>query len=245
MKHLFVVAAALIAVAAHAQTAEKPGSAPVAPVDPTRLAQARLVVGKLIPPGAYRTVMGSATTQMVDNMDGMLKAMPLRQIAQIGGLDAKQAAALDKVNVEQVMAIYDPHWRERTRLTMRAMFDAMGSFFTSIEPELREAYARAYANRFTLAELNDLNRFYATPTGAKFAGQYLTIGTDPAITGEMGSIMPRMMQQMPTFAAAAQKAAAGLPPPRKIQDLTPAERAQLAKALGVPESRLKDPKGST
>lgn len=214
-------------------------------VDPATLAEARQVVLKLMPPGTYKKIMSSAMAPMMDNMSGSLKALPLKQLAELGGLDAHQAAALDKVNLEQVMAIYDPHWQERTNLTMHAMFDAMGEFFTTLEPELREAMAKAYASQFTLDDLRDLNRYFATPTGAKFAGRYMTIMTDPAMADEMKAMMPKMMAQMPKFIEAAQKAAASLPPPRKLESLSPQEKAKLAKALGIDESKLKDPKSST
>lgn len=237
-------AGALLAAPVAAQTAPPPAAptATIPPVDPARLAEARIIIAKLLPPGIYRTVMGSTMAPLVDSMGNGLKALPLHQLAEMGGLDAKQAAALDKVNVEKVMAIYDPHWRERSQLTIRAMLDQMGAFFTTLEPELREAYAHAYADRFTLAELKNLDAFFMTPTGAKFASRYMTISTDPAVTVEMRAMMPKLMQQMPTFLAAAQKATAGLPPPRKLQDLDPAQRAELAKALGVREDQLHDPK---
>jgi hypothetical protein len=121
----------------------------------------------------------------------------------------------------------------------------MGEFLTSLEPELREAMAHAYANHFTLGELTDLDRFFSTPSGAKFASQYMTIMSDPAMAAEMKSIMPKMMQQMPQFIETAQKATADLPPPRKLEDLTPAERAKIAAALGVSESDLQNPKSTT
>jgi hypothetical protein len=216
-----------------------------APADPATLAEARLVVGRLVPPGVYKKIMGPMMAPMIDNMGGMMKALPLKQIAEMGGLDAQQAAALGKVDVEQVMAIYDPHWQERMRLSMHAMFDAMGDFFTTLEPELREAMAQAYARHFTLGELSDLDRFFATPSGGKFAGQYMTIMTDPAMTDEMKAMMPKMMQQMPQFIAAAQKATAALPPPRKIEDMTPADKAKIARALGIDQDKLQDPKTTT
>lgn len=221
-----------------------PATAAMTPTDPARLAEARLVIVKLLPPGVYRTVMGSALTPLLGNMADSLKALPLKQLAVMGGLDAKQAAALDKVNLDQVLAIYDPHWRERSQLTMRAMFDAMGSFFTTMEPELREAYAQAYAHQFSLQELRDLDAFLTTPSGATYAAHYMTLASDPAVVAEMQSIMPKMIAQMPAFLAAGQKAAAALPPPRTIESLTPAEKSQLAKALGVREDQLKNPKGT-
>jgi len=130
------------------------------------------------------------------------------------------------------------------QLQSRAMLDAMGDFFTTVEPDIREAMAQAYANHFTLAELTDLDRFFNTPSGAKFSSQYMTIASDPAMMAVMKSMMPKMMQQMPQFIAAAQKATATLPKPRKLQDLSPVERARLAKALGVEETKLRDPKNA-
>lgn len=244
---LIATVAVLFATPAAAQTAPAPApgaSAPVTatPLDPATLAEARLVTARLMPPGIYKKIMGPMLAPMFDNMGETMKAMPLKEIAEMGGLSADEAAALDHVDVEQVMAVYDPHWQERTQLTMRAMFDAMGDFFTTLEPELREAYASAYARSFSLDELKDIDRFFATPSGSKFASRYITIATDPAVAAEMKSMMPKMMQQMPQFIAAAQKATAGLPPPRKIEDLSPADKAKLAKALGVDESKLQDPK---
>ena len=56
-------------------------------------------------------------------------------------------------------------------------------------------------------------------------------------------MMPKMMAQLPRFVEAAQKATAALPPPRKLKELTPAQKAELAKALGVAPDKLKDPEG--
>jgi len=245
---LFSTAALAMAAPAVAQTAPaaSPAATPAAvPVDPATLAEARLVAAEIIPPGTYKKIMSGTMSGMMDNFGESLKAMPLKQIAELGGLSPEKAKALDKVDLAQVMAIYDPHWQERTTLSMHAMFDAMGDFFTTIEPELRDAVAHAYANQFTMAELTDLDRYFATPTGAKFAGRSMTIMTDPSMMAEMKSMMPKMMAQMPKFFEAAQKATASLPPPRKLENLTPQQKADLAKALGVDPSKLQDPKSTT
>lgn len=239
---LIAVAAALVAAPATAQTAPSPAPV-VAPADPAAVSEARLVVRRLLPPGIYKQILGPMMDPIMASMSDGMKAVPLRKLAELGGMNTTEAAALDKVRVEEVMAIYDPHWQERMRLSTRAMVDAMGDFFTTLEPEMREAMAQAYARRFTAAELTDLNRFFATPSGAKFAGQYMTIMTDPSMAAEMRSMMPKMIQHMPQFIDASKKATASLPPPRKVQDLTPAEKTTLAKALGVDESKLHDPKG--
>lgn len=241
---LITAAGLLIASPAIAQSAPAPAAPAVAPADPATLAKARLVVAHLVPLGIYKKVMGPMMSSIMDSMGDSMKALPLRQIAELGGLDPKEAAALDNVRMDEVMAIYDPHWRERAKLGSQAMFGAMGDFFTTFEPDLREAMARAYANHFTLTELTDLDRFFGTPSGNKFASQYMTISADPAMADMMKSMMPKMMAEMPKFIEASKKATASLPPPRKLENLTPAEKDKLAKALGVDESKLRDPKST-
>jgi hypothetical protein len=238
-----ILPAALLVLSAASQPLPTSPAMQAAPADdPARLAEARIVAAKLLPPGVYREVMNIAMGPVMDGFGDSMKALPLRQMAEMGGIDPKDAAALDKIKLDEVMAIYDPHWQDRSRLTMRAMFDAMGAFFTTQEPTLREAYARAYANRFTLEELRALTGFFATPVGTKYARQYMTIATDPAIGAEMKAMMPKMMAQMPTFVGAAQKATASLPPVRKLESLSDDEKARLAKALGVTVEKLQDPK---
>jgi hypothetical protein len=248
---LVTAAALLVATPVVAQTAPTlvtaevaPAPAP-APADPATLAEARLVVAHLLPSGTYKKIMGPMMDSVMGNMGDSMKALPLREIAEMGGLDSKEAAELDKVKIDEVMAIYDPHWRDRMQLSARAMFDAMGDFFSTQEPDIREAMAHAYANHFTLAELTDLDRFFSAGSGNKFATQYMTVMADPAMAAEMQSMMPKMMKSMPLFIAAAQKATTSLPAPRKLKDLSPAERTRLAKALGVDESKLTDPKSTT
>ena len=221
--------------------AAQPAAAPAAAEDSAALAEARAIVAKQLPAGTYKTLMSGSLSTIVDSLGQSIGAVPLKQLAQLGGLDAEQARALDKVDLARVMAIYDPHWQERSRLSMRAMFAAMGDFFTTLEPELREAYARAYVHSFTLDELKTINRFFATPTGAKLATRYMTLAADPAILDVSKSMMPKMMAEMPRFVAAAQKATASLPPPRKVETFTPAERKELAAALGIEPAALKNP----
>ena len=213
-------------------------------VDPARLATARTITAKLLPDGSYRRMMDGIMQPIMDSMSSSMKALPMKQIAAAAGMSEVEAAKLDKADVARMMTILDPHWEERQRLMMTAMIGAMSDFFTTLEPELREAYATAFAHQFAQSELDDLARFFATPTGEKYAARYLTIAADPAITGMMKSMMPKMMAEMPTFVAAAQKATAGLPPARKPAELTKAERADLARAMGIDPAEFEKSKTS-
>ena len=234
----FAMALALASAPVTAQTAAQ---APAAPSE-AALVAARGIVVRLVPPGTYKALMGSTMSNMMSSMADNMKALPMRELAELGGMSAEDAQKLDRVDLEQVMAIYDPHWHERQQRTMTAMFGAMGDFFNTLEPELRDAMAHAYASRFSVDELRDLDRYLATPTGTKFAGMQMTIMTDPSMMALMKNMAPRLMREMPRFVQAAKAATKDLPPPRKVEDLTPAERAKMAKMLGVGEDKLGNPK---
>ena len=57
-------------------------------------------------------------------------------------------------------------------------------------------------------------------------------------------MMPAMMKQMPAITQKLKQAMAGLPEPRKPEDLSPAEKTRLAELLGVPEEQLGKPASS-
>ncbi|MES2442642.1 MAG: hypothetical protein V4574_07405 [Pseudomonadota bacterium] len=237
------LAALLLSGTALAQTPPAPAPAASAP-DPARLAAARQVVAKLLPNGSYKKMMGQNFDAMIDTMTGSMNDMPIAEIARIGGLSEEQARELGDARIGEVMAIYDPAWRERLKRMQSAMMGAMGDMMGTFEPRIQEAMARAYARDFTLAQLADLNLFFATPSGARYAERSLQIFMDPEVIKEMGAMMPELMKQMPSLMEQVQAATADLPKPRKIDDLSDAERKRLAELLDVPVGELKEPDGA-
>ena len=237
----------LLACAAPSALAAETGSpaksaAPATPVQiaPAQIDAARPVVDKLFPVGTYRRMMGENMSRIMDGMmDGLLK-MPLADLARIGGVPAEKLSGMDPASLEEVSAILDPNYRERTKRGMDAMMGGMTDLMDGFEPRVREALVRAYARKFTPAELAELGAFFGTPTGGKYAANAMSIFMDPEIMGEMQALMPEMMRQMPELARRAEKATASLPPPRRLSDLSKAERKRLAAILGVQEGELKD-----
>jgi len=69
-------------------------------------------------------------------------------------------------------------------------------------PEIAEAGARSYANRFTLTELEEINAFYRTETGTKMVRLLPVLMQEGAIEGQqigalaMGSIQPEIQAIM-------------------------------------------------
>ena len=208
--------------------------------DAARVAAAQPVVDKIFPVGTYRRMMEGTLSKMMDSMmDGVMK-MPIAQLARIGGVPEEKLAGLNQSSMEQISAIVDPHFRERTTLGMNAMMASMTEMMDGFEPKVRDALTRAYARKFDGRQLAELAAFFRTPTGDLYARQSMMMFMDPEIMSEMQALMPEMMKKMPEMAAKAEEATKKLPPPRKIADLSQEERGNLAKLLGVKASDLKD-----
>ncbi len=63
-------------------------------------------------------------------------------------------------------------------------------------PALFEAYDRAYARRFTLAQLGDLKAFFATPTGQLYTTRRAVAAGDPDVAAANQSLMTGAMGDM-------------------------------------------------
>ena len=220
--------------------------------DPVRLAAAQGIVDRIAPAGFYarmmdqslKGMMSTMTNQMVDNMS----QMSLRDIVAMTGAKPEDVAKLGRGNLGEIMAIMDPSFKARTAAVLDEITPMITKMATDFEPDFREGLTQAYARRFTLEQLNDINRFFATPSGAAYAAEAMLITTDPLVLGKMTANLPKILQgfvkQMPEVMKRAQAKTASLPPPRRYEDLTPAERARLADLLGIPPAALKPKPGA-
>ncbi|KPF73988.1 hypothetical protein IP88_08235 [alpha proteobacterium AAP81b] len=226
---------------AMAQAASPPAVA--APVDPARLAIARRLAAALMPPGSFRTMMGAAMDQVAQQSLNSAFDLPVKSFMGAAGLPADAAAKLPPTTVRELMRVVDPAFEERTRRMLPVLTGGMVEFVSAEEPNFREGYAEAMARRFDAGQLLAIEAFFKTPTGAAYAASMLTLQTDPAFVARSQAMIPRMMQAMPAIMAKVTAATADLPKPRKFDDLTEAERAELARLLGLPELPAK--KGPT
>jgi len=236
--HLALTALALL-VATPSFAQAPAASATAQSIDPTRLAVATTIATTVFPDGTYKRMMGETMSKLMDGMMGSMMKLPVRDIAKMSGLSADQLSKLDDSSLEEISAIVDPHFKQRTQLAMDAMFAGMGDVMSSYEPRLRAALARSFARKFDPAQLGEIGAFFATPTGSKFAGDYMTMFLEPEIMGEMQGMMPDMMKKMPDMLAPAIKATESLPKPRTFSQLTPAEQDKLATLLGLDPADLR------
>jgi hypothetical protein len=200
-------AAALLFVAATPAVAQAPAPAPAAP-DPARLAAGERVAALLVPDGAYLRIMRDQFPQMMDATMGQMGAMKSSDFGMPG-----DASAMDQVRKA------DPAFDERMRITTKVMSEEMGAVMGRLEPRVRVGLGRALARRFTAQQLADMADFFATPSGAAFARDYLGLMADPEMMREMAGAAPVIMKAMPAIMAKVEAATKHLPPPpKKAQD---------------------------
>lgn len=190
----------------HAQTAPE-SVAPAAAPDPARLAAAEKAVAALVPKGIYLKMMRDQFPQM---MDAMMAQMMGKTADELG---VPAAEGDGGKTMGEAAASADPHFQERMKIMTRVMSEEVGLVFDKIEPRVRTGLSRAFARRYTTAQLGELNAFFATPTGAIFADQYLLTFMDPEVMQEMMAATPEMIKAMPEMMKKVEVATAHLPPP--------------------------------
>lgn len=181
---LAVVLAGLAGVAA----AQVPDAADA--VDPARLALAHTVVDLAYPPATRATMFAGASAAM----------SPMVERAMFQNPDMQKAFADDP----RVRPIID-----RYLATMRAKTAAM---IDAAIPSLFAAYDRAYARRFTLAQLGDLKAFFATPTGQVYTARSLSLLSDPDVVAANQAMISGAMKDVRANSQAMAAELKALPP---------------------------------
>ena len=208
-----------------------------------RLPEAGAAANALVPEGIYGRMMREMMDGTVGGLFGMIleqgDAMSSLDLADYTGLYGEEVDALTEDQRRELTTIFDPVYQERMEAEMTAMTDMMERVFGSLEPGLREGLSRALATRFSTDELDAINAFFATPAGAKYAGESLIMFTDPQIMASVGQAMPALMQEMPALFGGEGDTAGDLPSPRRYDDLTPSEQRRAAELLGVDQPTLR------
>jgi hypothetical protein len=72
-------------------------------------------------------------------------------------------------------------------------------------PAMFDAMAHAYARRFTIDQMHELEAFFGTPTGQFYMSQANQIMSDPDVAAWQQSIVTRTMARMPEEVAGLQR----------------------------------------
>lgn len=225
MHRIFKATAAAAAIfiasplSAQDETSSSQTSGQESPTDSARLEAAAGTIDHLFPLGTYERMMRGTMDKVMDSMLSSIGAMTLDDLT---GANAVKQDAVPEEGAPQTLADYsraaDPHFDERMRISSRVMMDEMVTLMTSMEPEIREALTKIYARKFTVDQLNEMNSFFATDTGAAFARDYMMVFVDPEMMESMMGLVPEMMRAMPDIMQKVEAATAHLPPPPSAEE---------------------------
>lgn len=238
MKTGFLFAAIALAMAPAVATAQN-APPPAGEAVPANLDVSRKIAARLVPDGIFMKVMSGTMDQITGGMLDQFMDIPIRELAAMFAKDPSDIKEMGPGTTREIMMILDPAFNERTQLSMKAMMNGMSGVMTQMEPEVREGMALAYANRFSATELRDMDAFFSSPSGQRFAAENMTIMTDPALMKRMQAMMPKIMSAMPDIIKGVEAATAALPKPRKPESLSPAEKQKLADLMGIDVAKMK------
>ena len=212
---------------------------PLTPEQEARLPQATAVVDKILPAGAYARMMEEMFERILEPISAtMPERMPAAAIAQALGVSTEAIADLSEEQQAEIAQLIDPVFSQRSEMAINHMMDQMGALVVQFEPGMKRGLSKAYAKRFTADEMADIQAFFATPTGARYATESMLVFTDPQTMAGTMEALPAMMRQLPQMMGGLEEAMAALPPPRGFADLSEAERARLAALLGTSVAEL-------
>lgn len=178
--------------------AEEPAIAAVAAeeLDPARIALAEPLALIIWPDGTYRRLIEQT-------MHGGMQAAMDTTLSMSGRYLPKDSKEARRVRSSNTSATQQ---RDSALAEAESAVARMIPIFERAEPAIRQGLARALARRFDSQQLNDLAAFFATPTGARYAGESMNLMADPDVMAATMSVMPDMFsaaigQEQPTARA--------------------------------------------
>ncbi|MBR2171222.1 DUF2059 domain-containing protein [Sphingopyxis sp.] len=166
---LLGAALAALPVSANAQT---PGTA----AQPTaeRLASAEQLMAAMMP---------------AEQRDAMVEEMMTAMIANIIPGIRKRIDEKGVLSEPGIKEVFD-HFIDRQRdLAIAQLKVEM--------PKLIEAMARAYARRFTTAQMDEMHAFFRTPTGQAYVKESMGIMSDPDVAAWQRDSITKSMEKLP------------------------------------------------
>ncbi len=200
-----------------------------------RLPTARRVVSYFMPEGAM--------VEMMDSMFGGIIA-PLAE-TEINAGSALEAALghmvssgdMEEADVIATLAIVDPDWESRNAAEAEAIGQMMTRMAEVMEPMMREVTSELYAIYFTQAQLEDIEVFFRTETGAAYARSSWQMSSDPRIMSRMFSneAMWQEMFNIEEMEAEMEAVSAS----RTYEELSSAERSRVLELTGLTDEELR------
>ncbi len=210
------------------------------PIEPARLTLAQKTMGALIPAGSLEKMIdnlyGKMFKTIMDEFGGQSDLMLSIQT----GVESEQIAKLDEATKGKVADMFDPHRKEREDQITKVIKPLISEVLGDMEPPMREGLAKAYARRFTAAQLTDLNGFLATPTGTLYASEWMALQADPEVMVAVIKAVPPLITKFIDRAPELEKDFKDLPKEKQLSDFDDKELGKLAKLMKVDVKVLKE-----
>lgn len=210
------------------------------PEQEARLPAAKRVAWQLMPEGSFADMMDGIVDPIMEPLMMEIEGDPRASLSELTGLPESRFRVVPDANVEAAVAMLDPDRAARSAAFVDVMRIMMAELGQAFEPFYRDGMARALAVQFTQEDLDDLETFFATPVGERFASQQMALYGSPHVMNAysqmgpaMGAIFPEMVDRM----AALEEQ---FPVARSVAELSPTERVAFAELLGMTEDELTD-----
>lgn len=210
------------------------------PIDPARLTIAEQTTAALIPAGSIEKMLDNMYGRMFRTLMGEFSGQSDLMLSIKTGVESDQIAALDDATKAQIADLFDPHREEREDQITRVVMPLIREALADLEPPMRAGLAKAYARKFTGAQLADVNTFLATPTGRLYAGEWMALQADPEVMVAVVKAVPPLLTKFMDRAPEIEKDFKALPKEKQLADFDDKELAKLAKLMKVDVSVLKE-----
>ncbi len=210
------------------------------PIDPARLTLAEQTTAALIPAGSIEKMVDNLYGKMFKTLMGEFGGQSDMMLSIKTGVESDQIAKLDEPTKGKVADMFDPHRKEREDQITRVIKPLISEALADMEPPMRSGLAKAYARKFTGAQLTDLNGFLASPTGRIYASEWMALQADPEVMLAVIKAVPPLITKFIDRAPEIEKDFKELPKEKQLSDFTDKDLAKLAKLMKVDVKVLKE-----
>ncbi len=147
----------------------------------------------LIPAGSLEKMIDNLYGKMFKTIMGEFGGQSDLMLSIQTGVESDQIAKLDEATKGKVADMFDPHRKEREDQITKVIKPLISEVLGDMEPPMREGMSKAYARRFTAAQLTDLNGFLATPTGTLYANEWMALQADPEVMVAVVKAVPPLI----------------------------------------------------
>lgn len=209
-------------------------------IEPARLALAQKTTAALIPSGSLERMVDAMYGKMFKAIMGEMGGDSDLMLSIKTGVESEKISALDAATKGKIADMFDPHRKEREGQIDKVIKPLISEVLADMEPPMREGMAKAYARKFSAAQLGDLNAFLATPTGTVYANDWMALQADPEVMLAVIKAVPPLVSKFIDRAPQIEKDMKDLPKEKQLADFSDKELASLAKLMKVDVKVLKE-----